>query len=167
MRRLALIALLMFWLGGFTFYTAIVVPLGTEVLGSSVEQGFITREVTRSLNGWGVIAAAAWGLELWKLRTIERSCRLRWTLWLFVAACLAGLFVVHPVLDGMMDHANRAVHAVRRFRRFHRVYLWLSTVQWFAAVWLLERTLAAWSLEDRRRAADSPGLGPGSTPPNA
>ena len=54
LRRLLLLWSLMFWLGGFTFYASIVVPIGTRVLGnSSRRQGFITREVTRQLNEQG------------------------------------------------------------------------------------------------------------------
>ena len=45
-RRLLLLIGLMFWQGGFLFYAAVVVPVGTRVLGSETEQGFITQSVT-------------------------------------------------------------------------------------------------------------------------
>ena len=58
------VALLAFaaWLGGFTFYAAVVVPAGTEVLGGAVAQGFITQAVTLHLNllGVGALAALLW-----------------------------------------------------------------------------------------------------------
>lgn len=33
------------WWGGLCFYAVVIVPIGTEVIGS-VEQGFITQRVT-------------------------------------------------------------------------------------------------------------------------
>ena len=49
LRRLLVVQLLMLWQGGFLFYVVFVVPVGTDVLGSSFEQGRITRFVTHSL----------------------------------------------------------------------------------------------------------------------
>lgn len=42
------------WQGGFFFYAAVVVPIGSDVLGSPITQGFVTQEVTRWLNILGV-----------------------------------------------------------------------------------------------------------------
>ena len=56
LRRFLVLVALMFWLGGFTFYAAVVVPVGQEDLGSHLEQGFITRQVTKYLNLSGAIA---------------------------------------------------------------------------------------------------------------
>ena len=55
-RRLLVLAALMFWQGGFTFYAAVVVPVGKEVLGSHFNQGRITRRVTVYLNLAGAVA---------------------------------------------------------------------------------------------------------------
>ena len=44
----------MFWLGGFTFYAAVVVPIGREVLGSA--QSDVTRHVSFYLNLTAAIA---------------------------------------------------------------------------------------------------------------
>ncbi len=43
------------WQGGFAFYSGVVVPVGAEVLGSELEQGWVTRSVTPWLNGIGWI----------------------------------------------------------------------------------------------------------------
>ena len=61
LRRFSVIAALMFWQGGFTFYAAVVVPIGQENLGHE-EQGFITREVTNYLNlaGAAALLLLAW-----------------------------------------------------------------------------------------------------------
>ena len=48
LRRFIVLVALCFWQGGFTFYAGVVVPVGTDVLGSSLKQGFVTRRVTRS-----------------------------------------------------------------------------------------------------------------------
>ena len=34
MRRLCLLVAIMFWQGGFMFYGAVVVPIGSKILGS-------------------------------------------------------------------------------------------------------------------------------------
>ena len=36
--RFLVLAAFAFWVGGFTFYAAVVVPTGTEVLGGAAEQ---------------------------------------------------------------------------------------------------------------------------------
>ena len=53
-RRFLVIQALLLWQGGFLFYAAVVVPTGTEVLGS-FEQGRVTRHVTNSMNVIGAV----------------------------------------------------------------------------------------------------------------
>src|SRR5947209_19521490 len=81
-RGFLLLWLLMFWLGGFTFYAAVVVPIGTEVLGSAADQGWITRRVTPWLNVAGAVALAGWA---WDIAADPSATRLRqylrWLLW--------------------------------------------------------------------------------------
>jgi hypothetical protein len=52
-RRYLLLLALMFWQGGFSFHGAVVVPVGNEVLGSHLEQGYITRSASNYLNWAG------------------------------------------------------------------------------------------------------------------
>ena len=42
LRRFMLLVSLMFWQGGFMFYGGVVVEVGSRILGSELEQGFIT-----------------------------------------------------------------------------------------------------------------------------
>ena len=55
LRRYLVLLALSFWQGGFTFYAAVVVPVGQEVFGH-LRQGFITRQVTVYLNLAGAVA---------------------------------------------------------------------------------------------------------------
>ena len=47
LRRFVTMAALAFSLGGFSFYAAVVVPTGTQVLDAT-SQGFVTQQVTRN-----------------------------------------------------------------------------------------------------------------------
>src|SRR5689334_22865465 len=61
-RRFAVLAALMFWQGGFTFYAGVVVPIGTDVFGSAAGQAGITRRVAWYINvsGAAALAVFAW-----------------------------------------------------------------------------------------------------------
>ena len=50
LRRFLVLIALFFWQGGFTFYAAVVVPVGQQVLHSHLRQGFVTQQVTNYLN---------------------------------------------------------------------------------------------------------------------
>jgi len=132
----------MFWQGGFTFYSAVVVPIGGSVLRSEPTQGFITREVTEFMNLAGVVALAIWA---WEMSAEPLSRRLfSWALWLVMAAVLAALFWLHVRMDAHLDPDELRIHNRSGFRTLHRAYLILSTVQWVAALVLLGGTLRAW-----------------------
>jgi hypothetical protein len=149
-RRLLLLCLLMFWLGGFTFYAAIVVPIGTEVLGSPMSQGAITRQVTRALNVACGVALAAWAWDLTANPVPSRwRQRVRWALWTVMCLLLATLALLHPRLDALFNAEEFFVVDESRFRLLHRIYLWVSTVQWAAAILLTFSTLRAWRDADR------------------
>ena len=149
-RRLLVVAALMFWLGGFTFYASVVVPVGTEVLRSPRKQGFITRKVTRDLN---VSAAVALGVLALEVAVAGDPSRLRWwgrlVLWLVMAGCQVALFGLHPHLDSFLRERGGIVLDHEAFRLWHRAYLWLHTVQWGAGVLFLGLTLVAWRARDR------------------
>ena len=142
-RRFLAIASLMFWQGGFTFYAAVVVPVGQEVLGSHLEQGFITRVVTRYLNIAGAVALGVLAFEL--LACARRRSKLRWSVWLSMVGVLAALIVLHPTLDSLIDVDAHALIDRPSFRLRHRIYLWVSTLEWVLAgsyLWLLLRDWA-------------------------
>ncbi len=148
-RRFLVLIALLFWQGGFTFYAAVVVPTGQEVLGSHLDQGFITRQVTNSLNLSGAVALLVLALDLAAARETARVRRLRWLLWLGMVATLVALVWLHPHIDQYLDPETQTVIDHKAFYPLHRLYLWVSTVQWGCAVGYAWLTLRAWRETDR------------------
>ena len=137
------------WQGGFVFYAAVVVPVGTDVLGSPIRQGFVTQQVTGWLNLIGVIfhLLLAWNLAA------ERGTpywRLRVGLGATSAALLGALFVLHPILDSYLDFATQTVREPTIFYRWHNAYLWSSTTQWVLALGNAWLTLGVWRARNVR-----------------
>jgi hypothetical protein len=145
LRFLVLQALLL-WQGGFLFYAAIVVPTGTKLLGAA-GQGAITARVTDALNVIGAVGLALLALELTRAPNSRRTA-CRWWAWSVALVCHGLLIYFHMLLDAFMEDQRRVV-IVPPFYPVHRMYLWASTVQWFACVLLTWWTLRAWRAEDR------------------
>ena len=116
------------WWGGLTFYSLVVVPIGSEVFGTTA-QGFVTQRVTHWLNGIGLVTLV---LLLWNLTAVRR--RLLIATWLLMAGCLTGLVVLHGSLDALLDAQSLSVHDAERFYKLHRVYLLVTAVQWLAGL---------------------------------
>ena len=105
MLRYLLILALAVWLGGLTFYALIVVPIGTDILGST-GQGFITQRVTNQLN---LVASGV--LVLLLANVARRRGRLLTATWLVLAATQVALILMHPWLT-FGDSAR--VEAIKR-----------------------------------------------------
>src|SRR5438132_13751161 len=95
----------MFWQGGFLFYGAVVVTIGSEVLGSDFAQGLITRRVASALNVAGLCVLLAWAWDL--LATPGPQRKRRWAAWGFLMLTLALLAWLHPRMDALIDGENR------------------------------------------------------------
>lgn len=133
------------------FYGAVVVPIGTRVLESETEQGFITQQVTDWLNGCGAMALGIW---LWILLDSRRTAsRFRAKLWLWIGltVLLIVLGVLHRRMDGLLDAKGHSVIDPATFYKHHRLYLITSTGQWFGSIALLAMTIRGWSISDRRQ----------------
>ncbi|HQR06867.1 MAG TPA: hypothetical protein PLN21_08600 [Gemmatales bacterium] len=152
LRRFCLLIAIMFWQGGFMFYGAVVVPVGSEVLGSHQAQGFVTRSVTNYLNLAGAVAIAIWMWELASARnnTVARQ-RLRWALWLVLPVTLGLLAWLHGVMDQQLDIESQKILDRERLRYLHAWYLNISTFQWASSLLLLALTLLNWQGEDGPR----------------
>ena len=146
LRRFLALAAYAFWVGGFTFYAGVVVPLGTDVLGGRAEQAAVTRVVSWYLNLTSGVALGVFLLDWLASRGKARAA-----LWLVMLALLGVLAWMHPRLDAMFDYGAGVLDR-REFRPWHRTYLWVSTAQWAAALGYGVLTLAAWRAEDRRAA---------------
>jgi len=150
-RRFFVLAALAFWQGGFTFYSAVVVPAGEEVLGSSREQGFVTRHVTNYLNAAGAVALPLCLWDLWIGGGRSFGRRLRWATWAGMAVTLSVQVWLHLVLDRLLQPEAMLVVDQRAFRAVHEWYLIASTAQWACCLAFLALALAAWRKEDAAR----------------
>lgn len=127
---------LAFWLGGFTFYSSVVIPVLHDRLGSPLETGLVTQRVTDVLNASGFATITLGWIGAFLKYPSQQSGRRRgrWAVGALVVTtvCLAILVALHRVLDRRLDGAE-----MQGFYPLHRLYLWVSTVQWFANMVLL------------------------------
>jgi hypothetical protein len=144
------------WLGGFTFYSAIVIPILHDVLGS-LETGSVTRKVTVALNIAGVVALAAWWGLVWAERAVGSASARAWRVGLLAVdtLILLGLFALHGVMSGRLDAGS-----LRGFYPLHRVYLIASTAQWAVNLALPAVSLHLWSAVHSSIPQDSLGQTP-------
>jgi hypothetical protein len=158
LRRFLVLAALMFWQGGFTFYAAVVVPVGQHVFGR-LEQGLVTRQVTTYLNLAGAVTVVilAWDTAVaadpnghWR--------RIRWLAWAGLLGTLGVLAWLHPQLDVLLEPHSGRILDRESFRTGHRWYLWVSTFQWGFGVIYALASLGAWRGEDAA-ASIKPGFG--------
>ena len=120
--RLLLVLLFAAWWGGLSFYAIVVVPIGTDQIGS-VEQGFITQQVTR----WHNALLTAVNVCL----LIEACRQRRPVLWCVLAGMVlvdAALLFEHSRLTAMLDLESRT--APDGFYQQHAIYLWITAAEW-------------------------------------
>ena len=129
------------WFGGFTFYSAVVIPVLDDVMGRVETGSLVTREVTATLNLIGVATLAAW----WVLLASERNLGGPWArrgrvgLVLVDTAVMVLLFLMHAELDRRLDAG-----LMTGFYPLHELYLIASTVQWAANIGLVAVSLWIW-----------------------
>lgn len=157
-RRLLLLSTLLFWQGGFMFYSAVVIPVGSEILGSHQAQGWITRSVATYLNlaGLAALIISGWDIASAVDPKIMRR-RSRWGLWVFLLLTLGLQFWLHPQMDGHLDLESFRMLDKPGFYYLHRWYLNLSMVQWLGSLILLAVTLTAWRAADGDIGPKQPG----------
>jgi len=148
LRRFLVVFSVALWQGGFLFYASVVVPIGTEVLGSTAAQGAITRRVTGGLNVVGVVTLAILAREI--LATSPRSDRVtsRWAIWSILLLCQYLLFFLHQVLEYLLAPGPEAPGFARLFYRVHGIYLWIQSALWLGTWLLIWLTFKTWRQED-------------------
>ena len=137
--RITLLLAFATWWGGFTFYASVVVPVGSEILGSSRTQGFITQVVTDWLNLAAAVTIFVIFLELWLNRRLRNRTHVFLEIGIAVGLllCLTTLAYLHPKMDELISLAGETISDEARFYEIHRIYLWVSTVQWaLGALWI-------------------------------
>jgi hypothetical protein len=143
-RRFLVVQALLLWQGGFLFYAAVVVPIGTDTLGPFA-QGRVTRHVTDVMNLIGAIALVVLAWDQWANVASARYRRARWALWGVLATTLAGLAVLHAAVGRHVDFGSDGrVTDYPAFYLWHRVYLYVSTLQWVAGLAYTAIMLRAW-----------------------
>lgn len=120
------------WWGGLTFYGLVVIPEGTEQLGS-LAQGLVTQRVTQTLNLIGVVVAVLLFVEL-----LRSATRILWAAWFLFVVCQITLFIIHGRLSTMLEPGMEAVVDHGRFYSVHRLYLLASAIQWFLGLGFLK-----------------------------
>lgn len=109
-------------------------PLGIEQFGS-VEQGSLTQRVAIRLNVAGTIVGICLLADaLWRKprthRTVLASALLRLQI---------GLWFWHSRLNRWLGPTSMSPHSDESFYFEHRIYLWMTTVQWLiglACLWI-------------------------------
>jgi hypothetical protein len=121
------------WVGGFTFYSAVVIPVLHESLGR-LDTGFITQRVTNDLNAAGGVTIALWWLAAWADRSTPAARARRTRLGLLAASTilLLGLVGLHHLMDARLESGS-----LRGFYPLHRIYLIASTTQWLVNLGLM------------------------------
>lgn len=140
------------WLGGFTVYTAFVIPIGHRQV-SSGRFGFVTGQVTSVLNVLSAIAALVLLVNLFTERGGVGG-RLRWMLvgtWLMIVAALLVLVALHSNLDELLNYKTREISSQERFQTLHERYELFASLQWGAGLVHLWCVLAGWRRSDQAR----------------
>jgi hypothetical protein len=141
---MVLLVSMMFWQGGFMFYGGVVVPVGGRILGSETTQGFITQSVTNYLNLAGAVCLSLWLEHLWHDRRHGVS-QLEWGIWSFAAVSAIVLAGIHVKMDRMLIVESSSVLDPEWFGRFHKLYIWTSSLQWLASLALLFLAVMRWN----------------------
>lgn len=145
--RVLLLLAFAVWQGGFMFYGGVVIPVSTQVIGSELQQGFVTQTVTNYLNLLGGACLAIWAVELFFLTQATRLAR---SIWAFLAISLLVLVMIHLQMDRLLDSSGQFVLDERQFHWCHRAYLAISTLQWLGSIGLLAATVSSWTHTERR-----------------
>ena len=123
------IIILGIWWGAFTFYAGIVVAVGMQVLGSHLQMGFITQQVTVYLNVFSLIIFLLYVYCLYNEEFTTNSLVEQ-----IVAISIIGfqllLFLLHYYLTDLLDFEKHIIINQDNFYLLHRIYLIIETIIW-------------------------------------
>ena len=152
-RRYLVLLAIAIWLGGFTFYSVVVIHTAHRVLDSMLETGLVTQQVSGWLNwiGVGTLVILLWNVLSGWLTQNRFLRNLLAAMWLIMAAVQVWLFVLHPVLDRQIDLETRHLVDRVQFHSVHTSYVTLSTIQWASGLIYLFCALHAWRKADSKQ----------------
>jgi Domain of unknown function (DUF4149) len=156
-RRFLVLAVLIFWQGGFVFYSAVAIPVGHRVLEPRRKQAVITNNVAYYINLAGMASVVP---LLWDVFARDPSERRRWVrvaLWFVVLATLLTQLYLYREMNAVFPEVMQG-NDPPSFSLQHKAYLWVSTAQLAAAIGYLVCALFAWRAQDR--ADGRPANGP-------
>ena len=134
---------LLWWQGGFMFYSAIVVHIATDVLGSAFEQGKITARVMLWLNGLGTLFLFIMLADLLLWRWVGGRVRGQWATFAVIAVCQIALWKLREDMVDVVDLSADTIRDRKAFHEMHEWYMRLTTCQWVSSlvymVWLIAR----------------------------
>lgn len=138
-----LVLLFASWWGGLTFYAVVVVPIGSQQVGSD-GQGFITQQVTWWHNALLAAMIVCLAIEAWRVAS-------RWLAGIVVGLILTGAALIfeHSRLTSMLDFETRSISD--GFYGRHAFYLWLTAAEWalgIAAAFALVLTKQSRALQE-------------------
>ena len=132
------IIILSIWWGAFTFYAGIVVTVGMQVLGSHLQMGFITQQVTVYLNVFSLIVFLMYVYCLHNEEFTSDSLVEQ-----IVAISIIGfqllLFLLHYYLTDLLDFEKHIIINQDNFYLLHRIYLIIETLIWTVISFLIIR----------------------------
>lgn len=148
--RPAVVLAFAFWWGGFTFYSGVVIHIGTDIFGKT-EQGFVTQQATNALNAAGAALSIVLLANSLFMRGVGKGPIIGlWVSWAIIAACQAGQYFVHSVMDGfLVIDPDRRVTDIDQFWPLHRIYIKFVTAQWAAGILHIACVLTGWRRIDR------------------
>jgi hypothetical protein len=137
---------LLWWQGGFMFYSAIVVHIATDQLDSAFEQGKITARVMLWLNGLGTFTLILMLIDICQ-RYVQRKTMSfpmgLWPTWLLMVIAQVGLWKLREDMVAAIDYTEGWVQDKTVFHPLHEWYMRLTTLQWVCSlvymVWLIAR----------------------------
>lgn len=135
LQRVVTVFAIALWFGGFTFYTASVVRIGSKVVGG-LTQGYVTEKVTRVLEVLAAVMVVAVIIDIathWKrvgrwMRTLQSVA------WSTMALSLVAVVLIHNRMDHLIDPITRAKPDPEAFSPLHQAYQFISTCLWIATV---------------------------------
>jgi hypothetical protein len=146
-RRFLVVFALMFWMGGFMFYGAVVVPTNRIELKDMPQRGTITQLVTEWMNFAGTLALLVLFVDTYASTAGRQPWR--WSAWAGMVIPHLFLIWLHSELTKQMAAPGFHQSNMKGFLIWHRVYLITNTVQWFFGMVFLGLTLRQWRREDR------------------